>query len=316
MQTTGLPLLRSFGIAQNAMDAESDECMSYQIFTDATADLSVDLLAGLPPLEIIPMPVTICGKEYTYGPEGDIDVDRFYGMQRDGWFAFTSQINPEVYWKHFFPVLEQGRDVLYLSFSSGMSGTLQSARICAEDLKEVFPERKIVCVDSLCGSVGLALLVHEALKKQAEGLSLQELTVWVEEHKKQVCHWFTVDQFTHLKHGGRVSGAAAAVGTVLQIKPMLHINDVGTLEVAEKPRGHRKAMIAQINRMKQGWTPDEMGNTVIIGHGDCPDRAADLMYEVMHAFPNAEIFIADIGPIIGAHTGPGMLALIYWGNNR
>ena len=290
--------------------------MGYRIFTDATADLSDELLAGLPPLEIIPMTVAISGQEYTYGPQGDIDVDRFYQMQRDGMFASTSQINPGVYWNYFFPFLEQGEDILYLCFSSGLSGTIQSARICAEDLKEIFPERKIVCIDSLCGSVGLALLVREALIKQREGLSLKDLSVWIEEHKKQVCHWFTVDRFEHLKHGGRVSGAAAAVGTVLQIKPMLRINDVGALELIEKPRGHRKAMAAQINRMKQGWIPDEMGNTVIIGHGDCPDRAADLLYEVMHAFPNAEIFIADIGPIIGAHTGPGMLALIYWGDNR
>lgn len=290
--------------------------MSYQIFTDATADLSCDLLAGLPPLTIIPMTVAICEQEYTYGPDGDLDVEDFYRMQREGNFASTSQINPEVYWKQFFPVLEQGKDVLYLSFSSGMSGTLQSARICAEDLAEVFPDRKIVCLDSLCGSVGLALLVHEALKKQAEGYSLKELVIWIEEHKQKVCHRFTVDRFEHLKHGGRVSGAAAAFGTVLQIKPMLRINAVGTLEVAEKPRGHRKAMAAQIGRMKQGWIPDEMGHTVVIGHGDCPDRAADLMYEVLHSFPKAEIYIADIGPIIGAHTGPGMLALIYWGNNR
>ena len=290
--------------------------MGYRIFTDATADLSDELLEGLPTLHIIPMQVTICGREYTYGPEGNIDLEFFYQLQRDGWFGMTSQINPDVYWQQFFPVLEQGEDVLYISFSSGMSGTIQSARITAEDLTEIFPQRKIVCLDSLCGSVGQALLVREALKKQAEGYSLKELVVWLEEHKKNVCHWFTVDQFEHLKHGGRVSGVAAAFGTVLQIKPMLRINDVGTLEVAEKPRGHRKAMNAQINRMKQGWIPQEMGNTVIIGHGDCPDRAEDLRYEVTKAFPEAEVYIADIGPIIGAHTGPGMLALIYWGNNR
>lgn len=290
--------------------------MNYQIFTDATVDLSNDLLAGLPPLQIIPMQVTICGQEYTYGPDGDLDVEDFYRMQREGNFASTSQINPAVYRDYFEPALKQGKDILYLCFSSGLSGTIQSARVCIDELKEEYPDRRIICIDTLCGSVGQALLVHEALKKQAEGYSMKELVIWIEEHKQKICHWFTVDRFEHLKHGGRVSGAAAAFGTVLQIKPMLRINDVGTLEVVEKPRGHRKAMAAQINRMKQGWIPDEMGHTVIIGHGDCPDRAADLLYEVMHAFPKAEIYIADIGPVIGAHTGPGMLALIYWGNNR
>jgi len=290
--------------------------MSYRIFTDATVDISDELLEGLPSLTIIPMPVTICGREYTYGPEGDIDLEFFYQLQRDGWYGMTSQINPESYWKHFFPALEEGDDILYLCFTSGLSGTIQSARICMEDLKEAFPERKMICLDTLCGSVGQALLVHEALKRQAEGYSLKDLAVWVEENKKKVCHWFTVDEFHHLKHGGRVSGVTAAFGTALQIKPMLRINDVGALEVAEKPRGHRKAMAAQINRMKQGWIPDEMGNTVIIGHGDCPDRAADLRYEVTKAFPEAQVYISEIGPIIGAHTGPGMLALIYWGNNR
>lgn len=290
--------------------------MSYRIYTDATADLSEELLQGLPPLAMIPMPVTIGGVEYTYGPDGDLDADTFYQMQREGCFASTSQISPEAYGKAFYPTLQQGLDVLYVSFSSGMSGTLQSAMVCAEELRTVFPQRKIVCVDSLCGSVGLGFLVHEALKKQAEGLRLKELVAWLEAHKQQVCHWFSVDEFAHLKRGGRVSGVTAAFGTALQIKPLLRINAVGKLEVCEKPRGHRKAMAAQLKHMNGEWIPNEMGYTVVIGHGDCPDRAADLRYEVMKAFPQAEVFIADIGPIIGAHTGPGMLALIYWGEHR
>ena len=289
--------------------------MSYQIFTDATADLSEGMLKGLPRLEIIPMQVTVGEREYTYGPNGDIDVATFYRLLREGEFASTSQINPDTYMQSFEPYLQQGTDILYLCFSSGLSGTIQSARLAIEDLKELYPQQKVVCVDTLCGSVGQAFLVHEALKQQRKGLSLQELFVWVEEHKRNVCHWFTVDTFEHLKHGGRVSSAAAMMGTVLQIKPMLRINDMGALEVCAKPRGRKKAVNAQVEKLLKDWQP-ELGTTIVVGHGDDPDGAEYLCNAVKNIFTETEIYVAEIGPIIGAHTGPGMLALIYWGNNR
>ena len=138
---------------------------------------------------------------------------------------------------------------------------------------------------------------------------------WVEENRLKICHWFTVDSFDHLKHGGRISAAAAAVGTMLQIKPLLHVDDEGKLRVAEKPRGRKQAIRTQIAHMKEGWTP-EMGRLVVIGHGDCPEDAEQLRQAVLREFPDADIRTAYIGPIIGAHTGPGMLALIYWGANR
>ena len=150
---------------------------------------------------------------------------------------------------------------------------------------------------------------------QAEGLTIDELAKWIEDHRLKICHWFTVDVFEHLKHGGRVSASSAAVGTMLQIKPMLHVTDDGELEVTGKPRGRKRAMQQQLDRMKQGWTPDE-GEFVLIGHGDCSDRAFELRERVLTEFPDANVMTTEIGPIIGAHTGPGMLALIYWGNNR
>lgn len=289
--------------------------MSYRIFTDATADLTGELLAGLPEVEVIPMEITLGDHEYTHGPGGDLTVEEFYAAQRAGQFAFTSQINPAVYFRHFEPCLAAGEDVLYLCFSSGLSGTFQTACLCAEELREQYPARKILCLDTLCASVGEGFLVREAARKQAEGLSLEELAAWVEERRLQVCHWFTVDTFDHLKHGGRVSGAAAAVGTLLQIKPMLHVSQGGTLEVAEKPRGTKHAMAAQLSRMERSWTPEE-SPLVVVGHGDCPDRAQALAERVREEFPKAEVFIAPIGPVIGAHTGPGMLALIFWGTER
>ena len=166
-----------------------------------------------------------------------------------------------------------------------------------------------------CAAVGEAMLVREAARKQQEGLTIEELAAWVEENRLKICHWFTVDSFDHLKHGGRVSAAAAAVGTMLQIKPLLHVDEEGKLRVAEKPRGRKQAIRTQVAHMKEGWTP-EMGKLVVIGHGDCPDDAEQLRQAVLKEFPDADIRVAYIGPVIGAHTGPGMLALIYWGTNR
>ena len=183
---------------------------SYQIFTDATADLSSGMMAQLPSVEIIPMNVEIGGRIYTYGPQGDLSVQAFYQMQKTGNYATTSQINPDIYRSYFEPCLQSGKDILYLCFTSGMSGTIQSARLCLNELKEKYPDRTILCVDTLCASLGEGVLVQEAARRQAEGFSILELQNWVVEHRQQVCHWFTVDDvFDHLKHGGRVSSAAA-----------------------------------------------------------------------------------------------------------
>lgn len=288
---------------------------SYRIFTDATADLSAELLAGLPPVEVIPMQVEIGGKEYTYGSPGGITTREFYRMQREGNFASTTQINPGVYLQYFEPWLREGTDILYLCFSSGLSGTFQTAEMAVEELSAEYPERTIVCIDTLCASIGEGLIVREAAKMQAQGLTLDELTAWVTARRLNVCHWFTVDTLTHLKHGGQISAAAAVMGTALQIKPLLHVDEQGKLEAVEKPRGRKKAITAQVERMEQGWMP-ELGKTVLIGDGDDPGASAMLKKAVLERFPDAEVLISDIGPVIGAHTGPGILVLIYWGNNR
>lgn len=184
-----------------------------------------------------------------------------------------------------------------------------------EDLQQAFPERKILYVDTLCASAGEGFLVREAARKQREGLDIDQLAQWVTEHRLEVCHWFTVDVFEHLRHGGRVSAAAAVAGSALQIKPLLHVNEQGCLQVKEKPRGRKKGISAQIAKMSQGWLSD-MGRLIVIGHGDDPEAAEQLRTAVAERFPDAEIYVTQIGPIIGAHTGPGMLALIYWGSNR
>ena len=289
--------------------------MNYRIFTDATADLPALWPENLAEVTVIPMSVTVDGKDYLYGPGGNITVKEFYELQRIGKFASTSQINPDAYFKVFIPALDQGLDILYLCFTSGLSGTYQNAMLAVQELRQQYPERKILVVDTLCASVGQCLLTMDAAGRAAQGYSLEQLFVWVTAHRMQVCHWFTVDVFEHLKHGGRVSAASAAMGTMLGIKPMLHVDDDGKLAVVEKPRGRKKAMDALLKRMDAGWMPD-FGQRVIIGHGDDLDKAKYLQAEIEKKFPNAQIQLSYIGPVIGAHTGPGMLALIYWGNNR
>lgn len=289
--------------------------MGYQLFTDATADMCGGLLSGLPHIEIIPMEVLVGDTEYLYGPEGNLSVNEFYTMQREGKYASTSQISPDAYRTAFEPYLQKGLDILYLAFSSGMSGTINSARLCARELNEEYPNRKIYCVDTLCASVGEGFIVREAARKQIEGMGLEELVSWIEKYRLNVCHWFTVDTFQHLLHGGRVSAVSAVAGTVLNIKPLLHVDEEGTLKVMEKPRGQKLALKAKLERMEQGWNP-ELGKLVVVGHADCPDVGEELREQVREQFPEAEIIMANIGPVIGAHTGPGMSAVIYWGNNR
>lgn len=287
----------------------------YQIFTDATFDLDEDLLKDIPKIEVIPMQVEIGGCEYTYGPTGNIAAETFYYLQRKGNFATTTQISPLVYEEKFTPYLEQGKDIIYLCFSSGLSGTLGSAQYCIAQLQMDYPDRKIICIDTLCASAGEGFLVYEAAQKQKEGYSIEELQQWIMSNRLNVCHWFTVDTFTHLRHGGRVSSAKAMIGTALNIKPLLHVDEKGSLQVAEKPRGQSNAIQAQIEKIKNGWTP-ERGNLILLAHGDNYDGVMKLKNEVSTHFPKAEIRITTIGPIVGSHTGPGMLAVLYWGNNR
>lgn len=243
----------------------------YQIFADATADLCPALLEGLPQIQVIPMDIEIGGQWYLYGPGGNLNIRTFYDLQRAGSFANTSQIPPGVFFPWFEPVLQAGQDLIYFPLTTGLSGTFQSAQMCIEDLREQYPERTILCVDTYCASVGQGFLLREAVRKKAEGYSIRELAAWVQENSLKVCHWFTVDVFDHLRHGGRVSGATAVLGTALHIKPMLHVNEAGRLEV--------------------------------VGHGDGPEAAAALQETVLAAHPDAEIIIAPSVPSSGPTPG-------------
>ena len=289
--------------------------MTYQIITDATADLNDELLSGLPEVRIIPMNVQVNGREYLFGPGGNIDCDEFYAFLRSGQFASTSQINPATYREYFEPILQEGRDLLYLCFSSGLSKTLESARMAIAELQEEYPERTILCLDTLCAAVGEGLFVMEAARKQMQGMDIHSLYNWLEEHRLNLCHWGTVDTFDHLKHGGRVSATSAAMGTLLGIKPLIHVDENGKLVAVGKPRGKKKALEALVSNMEKGWQP-EISKQVIIGHGDSLEVARELRDLVAARFPEAEILIAPIGPVIGAHAGPGVMTVFFWGNNH
>ena len=289
--------------------------MTYQIITDATADLNDELLSGLPEVRIIPMNVQVNGREYLFGPGGNIDCDEFYAFLRSGQFASTSQINPATYREYFEPILQEGRDLLYLCFSSGLSKTLESARMAIAELQEEYPERTILCLDTLCAAVGEGLFVMEAARKQMQGMDIHSLYNWLEEHRLNLCHWVTVDTFGHLKHGGRVSATSAAMGTLLGIKPLIHVDENGKLVAVGKPRGKKKSLEALVSNMEKGWQP-EISKQVIIGHGDSLEVARELRDLVAARFPEAEILIAPIGPVIGAHAGPGVMTVFFWGNNH
>ena len=242
-------------------------------------------------------------------------VKAFYDILRTGVTATTSAANPETWASVMEPVLASGKDILVLAFTSALSATYQSAVIAADELAEKYPDRKIRVVDSRCAALGQGLLLWYACKKRDEGLSLDELTAWVEEHKFQVCHWVTVDDLSHLKRGGRISGATALVGTMLNIKPIIHVDDEGRLVNVGKCRGRKAAMefiAAKVGQAGEGFD----NSTLFVAHGDCPEDAAALEALLKEKYGVKEVITGYVGPVIGAHTGPGVLVVFYMGNNR
>lgn len=213
------------------------------------------------------------------------------------------------------PALKEGKDLLVLGFSSGLSTTYQSAVIAAEELREKYPERKINVVDTLCAALGQGLLVTHVCKKRDEGLSLDELTAWVEANKLKMCHWVTVNDLMHLKRGGRISAATAIVGSMLQFKPIIHVNDEGKLINVGKVRGRKASMEHLAEQMAAHIIPEE-NDTVFITHGDCLDEAKELEKILKKKCGVKKVFIGHIGAVIGSHTGPGVLAVFFFGDHR
>ena len=284
----------------------------YIILTDSSSDLSAPLMRELG-VAAISLEVNMEGVGTKYNDE--LDPKEFYDFVRTKASAKTSAVNMDRFKEFFESYLKEGKDVIYLGFSSGLSVTYTNGKNAVEELIEEYPDRKIVAIDSLCASLGQGLLVALAAKKQAAGADFDEVVSYIEDTKLHLCHWFTVDDLFFLKRGGRVSAATAVLGTMLAIKPVMHVDNAGHLVNVAKARG-RKAAIAELaNKLTEtGINPENQ--LIYICHGDCYDDATLLSDMVKDKYPGCEIMIDYTGPVIGAHSGPGTLALFFVGTER
>lgn len=283
--------------------------MQYRLVSDATLDLPMDLVEKYNIL-VVPMAFTLDGEEILHYPdERNMSIEEFYEALKKGKTSVTSQINPTTYVDLFTPVLENGQDILYVAFTSGLSGTYQSAVLAKGMLESDFPDRKIYVVDSLCASAGLGYYMNLIGQKKESGMPIDDLYEWVLENRTRIAHWFTVDDLFHLQRGGRLSFAEAMLGSALKIKPIISVDNEGKLYVENKVRGNKRGEEYMISKVKDMM--DEEEHTVFVAHGDCEERAI-VLKEKLEANTNAEnIRITKIGPIIGTHTGPGMLAVLF-----
>ncbi len=289
--------------------------MRYQIITDSTGDLTPELIQSLG-VTVIPMEFTVDGKSYRNYPDGhEMSAKSFYDLLRAGKTSTTAQINANEFTQWAEPILQAGEDILYIAFSSGLSGTCQSAFLAKQELSEKYPQRKIYVVDSLCASMGEGLLVYYAAKLQQAEKSIDEVYQWLQENKLHLCHWFTVDDLNHLKRGGRVSSAAALFGTMLGIKPVLHVDDAGHLIPVSKIRGRRQSLDALVAHMEETVANPE-DQVIFISHGDCLQDAQYVAEKIRSKWNVKDIILNEIGPVIGTHSGPGTVALFFLGSKR
>ena len=289
--------------------------MPYQIITDSSCDLPQEL-ADSYGLIVLPLSLTVDHKTYKNYLDGrEIGFHELYEKFRSGSQTSTCAVNPEAFIEVMEPCLKEGRDIFYIGFSSGLSTTYQSGVIAASELREKYPERKIMTIDSLCASLGQGLFVHYAVKKQREGASMEELSAYLEALRPHLCHWFTVDDLMYLKRGGRISASTALLGTALQIKPVMHTDNDGKLANVSKARGRKASIRALVDRMEQ-TAIDPASQTVFICHGDCIEDAEYMADLVRERFGVTDILINYVDPVIGAHSGPGTMALFFLASER
>ena len=285
--------------------------MSFKIITDSCCDLTAEMVAQCE-LSVAQLSVEMDGRVYSNEEMTPVEL---YTHLRNGKLPKTAAVNPEGWAELIRPALQAGQEVLVLAFSSGLSATYQSAVIAAGELREEFPDRKLIVIDTLCASIGQGLLVYTAAKLREQGKSIDEVAAWVEDHKKNVCHWVTVEDLMHLKRGGRVSAATAVVGTLLSIKPIIRVDDEGKLENLAKARGRKASLNYLLDRMAESFDP-ELSDTVFIGHGDCLADAQTLESAIRSRFGVKNVYINNVGAVIGAHTGPGVAVIGFFGKNR
>ena len=287
----------------------------FALFTDSSCDLPLHLAEEME-LTVLPLTLHMDGSDYkNYLDERDITYPDFYAALPKAQSVKTSATNTQAFIEAMEPVLDAGQDILYVGFSSALSGTCNAGFQAAAELREKYPDRKIYCVDSLCASMGEGLLVTLADQKRRTGASIEEVRDYVEDTKLHVCHWFTVDDLNHLKRGGRVSATAAFLGTMLGIKPIMHVDNAGRLIPVDKQRG-RKASVRRLADEMQRLAINPAEQKVYISHGGCEEDAKTLANIIRERMGTTDITIGYVGPVIGAHSGPGTLALFFLGTER
>ena len=285
----------------------------YVILTDSCCDLPATMAEEME-LCVLPLSFVMEGREYfNYLDHRDIAPADFYRRLRDGALGTTSAINVAFFTETMSALVAEGKDVLCISFSSGLSTTYQSACIAAEDVMAAHPDSRVLVCDSRAASMGQGLLVYLAVQEKRKGRSIEEVRDFVEERKNHIDHWFTVDDLNHLKRGGRVSAAAALVGTMLQMKPVLHVDDDGHLIPMSKVRGRKASMRALVEQMEE---LAEDTSVVLISHGDCEADARELAEMIQAKHKVDKLVISYVGPVIGNHSGPGTLALFFQGKHK
>lgn len=286
---------------------------TYKIFADSACDIAPNILADWN-VHTASLTFTFTDSDTEYN-NGDMPVKQFYNKMRDGGIARTSAVNMDAFKDIFKEQLDQGFDIIYIGFSSGLSTTYNSGRMAAEELKELYPERKIIAVDSLSASAGYGLLLKLACDKRDAGCSIEEIATFVEQTRLYLCHWFTVDDLVYLKRGGRISPSVAFVGSLLGIKPILHMDDEGHLVSMTKVRGRKTAITALADKVGE-LAIDSSTGPIYLCHGDCKEDANELAAIVKEKYGVDIGYIADVGPVIGAHSGPGTLAIFFLGKER
>lgn len=284
---------------------------NYVLLTDSCCDLTNEQLAALD-VQSLPLELIMDGNPIM---SDELDIEEFYEKLRKKGSLTTSAITFERFYECFEAILKEGKDLLYLGFSSGLSGTYNAAFVASQELAEKYPERKVLTVDTLCASLGQGLFVHLAAKNRLEGMSIDELYEWAKEKRFNLCHWFTVDDLFFLKRGGRVNAATAVMGTMLAIKPVLHVDFKGKLVNVSKVKGRRAAMDTLVENLKKTVIAPET-QIMYICHGDCIADAEYVAKRMKDELGVPEVIIGYTGPVIAAHSGPGTLAVFYLGTER
>ena len=289
----------------------------YKIISDSCVDLPAQITKDLD-IEILPLKVTVKGKEYqNFLDHREINPRSFYDLLREKETATTAQANPQECIEVMEPILKNGDDVLFIVFSSQLSGTYNSCLIAQKELTDKYPDRKIIVIDSLSASMGQGLLVYKAGQKRKEGKSITEVADYVEDIKKDISHLFTVSDLGHLRRGGRLSASSFILGSIINIKPLLHVTLEGKLKVYGKARGRFKSLNNLVKRMVETYDP-KRNDIVFISHGDNLQDAIyvrDIIKEKLD-LKEEDFLINEIGPVIGAHSGVDTLAIFYVGNER